>query len=132
MLENKSLWFARADQFEDPFEGTLTDGEIAYRQYYSGRSGLGREVFLSALEDMTRTLRLTRVSSYVNCWRMGSEESMAMWDLYGRGTGLAIVSRVDRLVQQLAPHPEVFTISAVNYIDWESDFGILNWPSSAA
>jgi hypothetical protein len=120
MLEFRSLWFSRADKFDDPFEGTLTDGEIKYRQSYSGRSNLSSAVYLSALEDMTRTLKFTRVSSYVNCWRMGSEESMAMWDLYGRGTGLAIVSTVDRLIKQLAPHPELFTLASVKYIDWES------------
>jgi hypothetical protein len=30
LLGTEQLWFARLDQFDDPLEGTLTDGEISF------------------------------------------------------------------------------------------------------
>ncbi len=32
LLESRSLWFPRTDQFEDPLEGTFTDAEIEHLQ----------------------------------------------------------------------------------------------------
>src|SRR3954469_12099038 len=76
LLESRSLWFSRLDQFDDPLEGTFTDSELAH---------------FKSLPDPTVGLSYVRgtahirATNFVSCWREGAEESMAMWDLYRRG-----------------------------------------------
>ncbi len=85
LIDTKSLWLSRQDQFEDPLEGTLTDGELQQ---------------LKEFEESISTPFLDRYQSvssflikpvFVSCWRSGPHESMAMWDLYGKGSGIVAV-----------------------------------------
>jgi hypothetical protein len=59
------------------------------------------------------------VTSYLNCWRSGTEESMAMWDLYGKGNRtIAIKSTIGRLKEIIAPLGYPVYIGEVKYVDW--------------
>jgi hypothetical protein len=118
MLESRTLWFARIDQLEDPLEGTHTDAELA-----GIRKNLG-ETRAQALIDVFRS---ARSELYVNCWRSGSAESLAMWDLYGKGSGIvAVKSTVGRLREAAATYDKPVYISKVKYVDWNDRPGIDN------
>jgi hypothetical protein len=80
-LERQSLWFSRADQFEDPLEGTYTDAEIEHLRSFDANNAV------PALRVSDRHLRgpkYMRTTAYVSCWRAGAGESLAMWDLMAR------------------------------------------------
>ena len=78
LLETRTLWFARVDQFEDPLEATYTDAELKHL----------RALQPGVAESHSRGVEFIRATGFVNCWRAGSDESLAMWDLYGKGSGI--------------------------------------------
>ncbi len=115
LLEMKCLWFARADQFGDPLESMLTDAEIQEFE---------REVILNSVSTRGKqpwllSSELMRSTAYFSCWRAKPNESLAMWDLYGKGNGIiGIKSTVGQLKRAVKVHPEAVYITLVEYIDW--------------
>ena len=78
MLETKSLFFTRADKFEDPFEGFTPPALVeSYRK--SVKRVILDESFTEVLIKISENSR-----KYVmcNCWHQNEEESMAMWEKY--------------------------------------------------
>jgi hypothetical protein len=117
LIERRKLWFSRADKFEDPLEGTFTDGEIIYFRslQFSGASP-ELQGWATGYSKIPRTARAT---TFVNCWREGQSESMAMWDIYGKGSGVvAIKSTVGLLKEAFATYKWNVYVSRVKYIDW--------------
>jgi hypothetical protein len=118
MIESRSLWFSRVDQLEDPLEGTHTDAELA---------GIRKNVDKRFAHRLIRLVRLSRKEVYVNCWRSGSTESLAMWDLYGKGSGIvAAKSTVGRLKEAVTSYENPVFISKSRYFDWNDAPGLDN------
>jgi hypothetical protein len=121
LIETQTLWFARVDQFEDPLEATFTDAELNYFRSQAPPPGSTGRSMLEAFQGATKMMR---ASIYVNCWRAGAGESLAMWDLYGKGSGIvAVKSSVGLLKAELASFSASIHIAQVNYIDWDTH----NW-----
>lgn len=117
-LENRALWFARLDQLEDPLEGTHTDAEL---------KGLRKHLEEKRAKQLINLFRSARKETYVNCWRSGPSESLAMWDLYGRGSGIiAIKSTVGKLRKATAAYDKPIYISKTRYVDWNEAHGLDN------
>ncbi len=126
LLERHSLFFARADSMDDPFEGSYG---------YPNRDERLRRM-LEAMPVMTvppeqwlqnaagSTLAARRMV-YLNCWHMNELESMAMWKLYTRtNESVAIRSTYQRLRsclprKEIAGQPVVF-IGMVKYVDYDT------------
>ncbi len=103
MLESRTLWFVRIDLLEDPLEGTHTDAELA---------GIRKHLQETRARALIDVFRFARNEVYVNCWRSGSAESLAMWDLYGKGSGIvAVKSTVGRLREAAATYDKPVYIS---------------------
>jgi hypothetical protein len=119
LLETSSLWFSRADIFEDPLEAGFTDGELL--KLNSQRVTPDEQHIRRAMVKMPAYMRVT---GFVNCWRAGQDESMAMWDLYGKAGGsVAIKSTIGRLKESAALASQKIFIGEVRYVDWrESPF----------
>jgi hypothetical protein len=118
MIESQSLWFSRIDQLEDPLKGTHTDAELA---------GIRKHVEKRFARRLIRLVRSSRREVYVNCWRSGSTESLAMWDLYGKGSGIiAVKSTVGRLKEAVATYEKSIFISKSRYFDWNDAPGLDN------
>jgi hypothetical protein len=118
MLESRSLWFARIDQLHDPLEGTHTDAELA---------GIREHLEKSKARRIIGIFRFARKELYASCWHAGSAESLAMWDLYGKGSGIvAIKSTVGRLRQAASNCDEPVLISRIKYVDWDDAPGLDN------
>ena len=118
MIESRTLWFSRVDQLEDPLEGTHTDAELA---------GIRKHVEKKRARQLIGLVRAARKGLYVNCWRSGSAESLAMWDLYGKGSGIvAVKSTVGRLKEAIATYEESVFISKSRYFDWNDAPGLDN------
>lgn len=114
LLQSKSLWFSRADCFEDPMEAGFTDGEW---KWLASRGAVG--LVKKSWQNVTKFGRRT---NFLNCWRAALDESMAMWDLYGKGSGsVAIKSTIGLLKKVVAPYGRAVFIGEVKYVDWKAD-----------
>lgn len=118
MIESRTLWFSRLDKFEDPLEGLHTDAELA---------GIRKHVEKKRAEQLIALFREARKDTYVSCWRAGKSESLAMWDLYGKGSGIvAVKSTVGLLKKAVASYDRPVFISKVRYIGWSERLGLDN------
>jgi hypothetical protein len=117
ILERGVLWFPRADQFEDPLEGTYTDAELNHvRSLASLKTPDGIEAVADTLVETTTRMRST---NFISCWRAGTDESMAMWDLYRQSTGvIAIRSTIGDLKNAVRDFERPVYIGEVKYVDW--------------
>jgi hypothetical protein len=115
LFHRRSLWFARLDQLPDPYEGALTKPTAEFFAEVRSRTGFRG----GSHHEKFRKVRC------VNCWHMSEYESAAMWDLYSREAGVAILSSINRLERSFPP--EVTGGSwgirgdGVRYVDYEMD-----------
>ena len=94
LIECAHLYFAAANQFEDPFEGAVAiqpyDFPIDPR-YQEG-------------DTSERSFRELKRLTKINCWHLSDYESNAMWNLYAdTRKGVAICSTPDRIKKALQP-----------------------------
>ena len=98
ILVKGSLFFTRADKYDDKFEGYIPE---AIMRYY-GSPNIRIEPDL-------------REYIMCNCWHHGEEESMGMWDKYHiRNSGIAIKTTMGNLKNCLPDTPNIF-IGKVDY-----------------
>ena len=107
LLERKALFFAKASQLGDPFEGSLATSTLAEIQ----RMGLVNP------EVLREDLRQARDRHLVNCWHEGDHESAAMWKLYGEH--IAIRSTSDRFCRSFVCEEDIY-VGEVLYVDYET------------
>jgi len=91
LLDESGLWFSRPDGFSDQFEATLPQPNADLRNAvkHGSQSSDGE---LGHNEKM-RTRRDKK--TYINCWRIGEDESAVFWDAYiGDESGLAVETTV--------------------------------------
>ena len=117
LLENQTLFFARADLLGDPHEGSLSDVTARLRDAQHTASGGDRPEWrwargLSGTEDVTRH---QIQSTFVNCWNMSEHEKALLWRVYGRD--LAIRSTYESLCDAFTATEPVF-VGVVHYIDY--------------
>ena len=100
ILAAGSLFFSRADKYDDKFEGYIPE---LIMQYYTS-AGI-------------RIVPELRQYIMCNCWHHGDEESMAMWDKYHlRNNGIAIKTTMVNLRDSLPDEPNIF----IGKVDYES------------
>ena len=117
LLEQRSLWLSPLDRLDDPREGraTTTEFEQIRLQKY------GKEL-IGMNEGM-------RSEGCVNCWFEGPIESMAMWQIYGRGSyAVAIKSTIGSLKKAVSEAVAPVYISRMEYVDWNDH---ARWPGNA-
>lgn len=113
ILENEELWFCRADQFSDPFEGSLPQKNIEEREIKND------DAERTMAESLSLTYRTFRKMTYLNCWHLNQYESAAMWNLYlSEDQGVAIVSTPNRLEDALNLDSDSYLLGSVDYIDY--------------
>ena len=117
LLETQSLFFARADNLGDPFEGAYSKINLAMRQaLYKDKipqSGLSH---IAAFEKASRRF------IFVNCWHEARHESAAMWRLYSREQdGIAVKTDFASLSQSFTCS-EAIHIGRVAYVDYDTTF----------
>lgn len=114
LLENKVLFFPRADSFVDPYEGTLSRA-TAEAMVSSGRFKPEH------VEDHRKNLANDKLKMFISCWFTSEYESAAMWKLYLSGIdGIAIKTNYESLVNQLQPSDITIRTTMVSYVDFET------------
>lgn len=128
MLENKGLFFPRANLLRDPFEGSTTQmtkeaEKIGLRKLFQNEKKITEEAKEKKVEEFFKHSGLIRKEMvrgfFVSCWHMNEKESAAMWNVYGKfDVSIGIKSTYKRLQKVL---PDYVKIGVVEYIDYEKD-----------
>lgn len=111
LLRTQSLYLRRADLFQDKFEGSFTPSlRSAIEEAYDGhKTDFSYEKFKKELRE----------SVYVNCWSLGVNDNMALWELYGKSdASVAITTTVGHLRNELevSSLPGTTSVCKVEYI----------------
>lgn len=115
LLASNQLWFARADQFPDHYEGAY-GGLNAQRRIENYGEVQGRQF----IERKRREIEYRRRRTYLNCWHENPGESAAMWEIYGRDNeAIAIVATFGALRSVFPPEVAVLR---VKYVDFRTTF----------
>jgi hypothetical protein len=118
MLETRALYFTRADQLGDPFEGSYSQANQQMRLVSSGE--LPQEMQDKLREHKANLAKQIRAATFINCWHMNDGESAGMWKLYTQtNESVAIKSTFSRLANLLS---DDFYIGMVDYIDFDKDW----------
>jgi hypothetical protein len=146
LLSSRSLYFARADCFDDTFEGAkgLRKNKKRWDDHYADffrkairnpPEGYKFEMTDAEVEaQVSRLLRdmetggeYFRKRNYVSCWHESAHESEAMWRLYSSFLPNAVVVRSthDALYRSLGRNPDI-KIGRVQYIDLKTNYAGVN------
>ena len=124
ILATKSLFFTRADKFEDTFEGHVPRQIVSI--YRSAISSYEKEHFGELSQSpILKSVRELRKYVMCNCWHRGEHESMAMWDKYRtQNSGIVIKTPLENLKNSLPDIPDVF-IGEIKYLDEHNHIDVL-------
>lgn len=116
LLDRQSLFFARADKLDDPFEGAVPKKNVdergqIYRAKYSDHK--------VALERTADVYRKLGAYTLVNCWNEANHESAGMWKLYSSlRYGVAVRTDLKCLKNSVIEDVKLL-IGRIRYIDYE-------------
>jgi hypothetical protein len=132
LLETRTLFFSRADRFNDPFEGSIVQNTTVNWVHVDGSEDVERGT--QRIHDVDPQIRASLFNANrfmptwtcINCWYAREHDSAAMWSLYASPTdGVAVKSTVGRLSAALsATEPAIF-IGSVRYVDFATEPGQL-------
>ena len=117
LIHNESLYFCRADKFEDKWEGVFPAKMIE-------KFDLNTRSFQSddgnAYTRLQWHIQKEARSHLINCWHVDDTESFAMWKIYCRDNprSIAIQSTVGSLKKSFNANEERIWIGDVEYIDF--------------
>jgi len=115
ILENKGLFFARADNLGDPFEGSFSAVNKKLRPLIIKHADHLPDK--SRNEDLVKKLRQW---VQISCWHVSDYESAGMWNLYAKTEeAVCIQSTYGRLKNCL---PNNVKIGLVRYVDYLSEW----------
>ncbi len=115
LLDQSSLFFARADILDDPYEGAISQANIKLRPII-----YGNQVADNIFKILSNINYSGRKWTYINCWHMNNSESAAMWKLYSQtNEAVAIKTTYHNLFNNLT---EGIFVGIVHYIDYEKDW----------
>lgn len=122
LIDRKALFFARADKFSDPFEGSYSKANIQLRP--TVYKGMTQVAFYEMQERIKYVSKNIIKFTCINCWNINEYESAAMWKLYLKSDeGVAIQSTFRRLTESFNSYSEMdIYIGEVQYIDYETEW----------
>jgi hypothetical protein len=116
-LLKDGIWFSRLDNFDDDYEGRVSDKTVRHRfdqwEYLEFEDDPPpydlRQMY--AAED-----EILRKQSFVSCWRYGREESAIFWNAYiNDRNGVAVETTLDTLSSAMERADREVLIGKVNY-----------------
>ena len=122
ILATQSLFFTRADKFEDKFEGHVPRQIMSI--YKSAVSSQDERENLPEGSTLQFAYGL-RKHVLCSCWYQAEQESMAMWDKYYMpNSGIAIKTSMENLKNSL-PDKFDFFIGEIQYLEDHNKIGVL-------
>ncbi len=105
MLSTGSLYFCRADLFEDQWEGAYPESHFKKFKPHER----------PAIKSLPK---LGRRKAYVNCWHLNPNESAAMWKLYSQSNeSIAIQTTSSALKKSCLHAPHHMFLGKITYCD---------------
>ena len=142
MLQEGGLYFVRADQFDDPFEGAtgLASRQDQWEEFYldyfrklvvTAPPGVelpprSAEWIDKEAQRLLRSIKLSSLDSrnlLLSCWHGSAGESEALWRLYcpPPTLGVAIKATVGQLWDAMSTEPSAI-VGQVHHLDFKREF----------
>ena len=123
LIDSRRLFFARADKFNDPFEGSWPKVNVlARREIPDQLPAAAREGYVKALASFQTLDKMWPKYHAINCWHMNEHESAAMWRLYLKSDeGIAVQTSYRKFRSSFTDDKEIY-IGVVKYIDYETEW----------
>jgi hypothetical protein len=123
ILYRSKIFFPRADQLGDPYEGSYPKLNVDYRNANTTAFLLPESLRNMNTQDRIRALsnfhRSWRNFFGISCWCMSEDESAALWHMYcGNSGGVAIQSTIRRLKESLKEEQLDIYIGKITYINY--------------
>jgi len=125
------LYFAAARQFDDDFEGAITEAQRKWRESDAGSVfPESEQLQASHLEALSHAFEDLRRMTKINCWHASAHENVAMWERYlpHNADGVAVrstVGGVKHSIQEFRLQPsygeEQIRVGLVHYIDYSTE-----------
>jgi hypothetical protein len=116
LLENRQLFFTRADQFEDPYEGSYSRAGVELLRDPNMNDGFP----INAVDKVIAGMDKMRKKIFISCWYVSEHESAAMWKLHLQSCeGVAIRSDHNSLTEVLNKSSIMARTTLVKYIDYD-------------
>lgn len=115
MLRTGTLYFRRADKFDDPLEGTISKEGV--HQTSRTDQAMKERIQLAPQNytEMAAYRDIAKGVTFVNCWHINNKECPRMWESYTTSSdSILVISSAGRLKHAL--EREVM-MSAVKYVD---------------
>jgi hypothetical protein len=104
MLQNKTLYLARADLLGDPWEVSLCNEQLRYVLSRHPISPIDGGPSEEGMERSARLIKSWRARTFVSCWSAARHESHALWRIYCSSVeGVAIRTTLQKLKASVAP-----------------------------
>jgi hypothetical protein len=117
LLETRSLYFSRADQLGDPYEGSTSSANLQLRPSF-----YGEEAATKMGANYALLAKMIRAFTFVSCWYMSTYESAAMWSLYSDGgPSVAVQTTFRRLLESIQDDTDIYC-GLVTYIDYKTEW----------
>ncbi|MBL4898865.1 MAG: hypothetical protein JKX76_04345 [Colwellia sp.] len=142
LLSTSSLYFSRADTFDDPFEGAkgIISNKAKWDEHFLGafksilksppgcvewdqsEEHVNKEAH-RLLKELEESGQADRENAYISCWHENEHESEAMWRLYSNfiDNAVAIRSTYSSLYNALGRNPSI-SIGRVRYLDYDKHY----------
>lgn len=115
ILENKGIFFARADNLGDPFEGSFSAVNKKLRPLILKHADHLPDK--SRNEDLVKKLRQW---VQISCWHVSEYESAGMWNLYAKTDEAVCIQSTYRKLKNCLPNNA--KIGLVRYVDYLSEW----------
>jgi hypothetical protein len=120
VLENRGLFFVRAREFDDPFEGSFPRFQGSVRIEELKAAGLPDDQIEHMTRNQSKFFEWQRHWMLINSWHMNSQESAAMWKLYAQTNEAVAIKSTFPLLRNCLP--KGISIGVVKYINYETEW----------
>jgi hypothetical protein len=122
LLSTRTLFFARADKFDDKWEGAVSPNDLEAWEEMVGASGESPADRDLLVRNYRRTFQGLRRHTYISCWHENDGESVAMWKLYLKSDeGIAMQTTFARLRAELNESPRFMHLGRVRCRDYTKE-----------
>jgi hypothetical protein len=116
MLKTSTLYFARCDQFEDPFEGRESPGNV---EGLSKSEEIFRNLYkIQTPENWKDAQEIVRQVMFISCWHRNTRESWEMWQAYTKTPNSVVITTSAKALRLFLP--EKIMKYAVKYAPLDS------------
>jgi len=111
MLKTSTLYFARPDRFDDPFEGRESPGNT---EKVSKSDEIFRCLYkMQKPKDWENSQEMMRQVVFISCWHRNTRESWQMWRAYTKTSNSVVIATSAKALRLFVPND--IKKSAVKY-----------------